>query len=208
MDGGEEEYVDGDDAHMNERDDEGEEHYERHQKTKLFRRLQREAENHWLTEGLRTSRALGAMHDWAQMHRRRNVGEKHWNHRHAQEVVEAMRRNSDLRLSRALLIARIVHRRVDNALHSWLQAHRRKNLGWKYWQQKRKKIALSMIRNNQFEEWKAEDAESLTLIRLGEAMDAVERRRLKTHMFQLRKNVIISANNAITAQKKGWRSLT
>ena len=56
-----------------------------------------------------------------------------------------------------------------------------------------------MIRNNQFEEWKAEDAESLTLIRLGEAMDAVEKRRLKIHMFQLRKNVIISANNAIKA---------
>ena len=199
LDGDEKEYVDGDDAHMDERDDEGKEHYERHQKMKLFRRLQREAENHWLTEGLRTSRALGAMHDWAQTHRRRNVGEKHWNHRHAQEAVEAMRRNSDLRLSRALLIAHTVHRRVDNALHSWSQAYRRKNLGWKYWQQKRKKIALSMIRNNQFEEWKAEDAESLTLIRLGEALDAVERRRLKTHMFQLRKNVIISANNAIKA---------
>ena len=63
MDGDEKEYVDGDDAHMDERDDEGKEHYERHQKMKLFRRLQREAENHWLTEGLRTSRALGAMHD-------------------------------------------------------------------------------------------------------------------------------------------------
>ena len=72
-------------------------------------------------------------------------------------------------------------------------------MGEKHWNHRHAQEALSMIRNNQFEEWKAEDAESLTLIRLGEALDAVERRRMKTHMFQLRKNVIISANNKIKA---------
>ena len=178
---------------------EGTKHHDKRLQRKFIKELQRGMENNWLAEGLRTSKVLYALHDWAQMHRRTNVGWKHWAHRHKQKALANIRGNYDQRRYEATMTAKVKNRLTDNALHDWTQMHRRRNLGGRHWDHEQMREAMAAIRNNQPDARKTKDAKSTKAVRMREAIAAVTRRRKKIALFTLRKNIIITANDAIKA---------
>jgi hypothetical protein len=176
---------------------EGTKHHDKRLQRKFIKELQRGAENNWLAEGLRTSKVLYALHDWAQMHRRKNVGWKHWDHRHKQEALANIRENYDQRRYEATITAKAKNRLTDNTLHNWTQMHRRRSPGGRHWNHKQMREAMTAIRNNHPDAHRTEDAESTKAVRIREAIAAVNRRRKKLALFTLRKNIIITANDTI-----------
>ena len=178
---------------------EGTKHHDKRLQRQFIKELQRGAENNWQVEGLRTSKVLHALHDWAQMHRRKNVGWKHWAHRHKQEALANIRENYDQRLYEATITAKVKNRLAGNTLHNWTQMHRWRNLGGRHWNHKQMREAMTAIRNNHPDARRTKDAESTKAVRIREAIVAVNRRRKKLARFTLRKIIVITANETIKA---------